>query len=508
VFIWTPAVAVFFPLIMLLFPDGHLPGRRWRWLAGLAIVAGVVWLLGWAFDPSAVSGMPFVTYRPVVVSGTWGHLANRADYGGNIVVESVALACLAALIWRWQRSTGRQRAQLSWLAVATTIAVGLFAPTADNIGAVWSTVLLVGVPVLPATAAIAVLRHQLLGIDLVINRTLVYIGLSATLLACFLAVVELADVVLGHNAGLGASLVGAAVVAVAFSPVRQFLQRRVDTFIFGFRRDPSQALSQVTTELLANTDNEVEASLRAVSNSLRLPGIALLSDGRRIGPPASGIGTETMIPLRYGPETIGQLLVNPRRGQAALDASDLAALQLVAAPIASAVYALRLTEQLQRAQQDERRRLHRELHDGLGPMLTAIALCADAAGNVSRTDGAKAHALISEVAAQSRQAIDEVRRISHDLRPRNLERLGLLDALTREADRFGSRLDGGALLVTAELPETVPPLSPDVEDAAFHIQPRGASPLLGPAPVRKRGPWRESRPRRRAAAGVPARRLI
>jgi len=349
------------------------------------------------------------------------------------------------------------------------MAVGLFAPTADNIGTVWSTALLVGAPVLPATAAIAVLRHQLLGIDLVINRTLVYIGLSATLLACFLAVVEVAGVIVGHNAGLGASLVGAGVVAVAFSPVRQFLQSRVDTFIFGFRRDPSQALSQVTTELLASTDDEVEASLRAVSNSLRLPDIALLSDGRRIGPPASGNGTETMIPLRYGSETIGQLLVNPRRGQAALDSSDLAALQLVATPIASAVYALRLTDQLQRAQQDERRRLHRDLHDGLGPMLTAIALRADAAGNVSRTNGAKAHALISEVAAQARQAIDEVRRISHDLRPRSLERLGLLDALTREADRFGSRLDGGALLVTTDLPESVPPLSAEVEDAAFQI---------------------------------------
>src|SRR6202034_107314 len=62
VFIWTPAVAVFFPIIVLLFPDGHLPGRRWRWLAGLALADGVVWLLGGALDPNAVSGMPFVAY--------------------------------------------------------------------------------------------------------------------------------------------------------------------------------------------------------------------------------------------------------------------------------------------------------------------------------------------------------------------------------------------------------------------------------------------------------------
>jgi signal transduction histidine kinase len=166
---------------------------------------------------------------------------------------------------------------------------------------------------------------------------------------------------------------------------------------------------------------------------------------------------------------VGQLLVKPRRGQAALDASDLAALQLVAVPIASAVYALRLTERLRRAQEDERRRLHRDLHDGLGPMLTAIALRADAAGNVARTDEAKAHTLIREVADQARQAIDEVRRISHDLRPRSLERLGLLDALTREADSFASRLSGGLLVVTPDLPKSLPPLSSEVEDAAFHI---------------------------------------
>ena len=109
------------------------------------------------------------------------------------------------------------------------------------------------------TAAVAVLRHRLLGIDVVINRTLVYVGLSATLLACFLAVVELASVIVGHDAGLGGSLAGAAVVAVAFSPVRQFLQRRVDTLIFGYRRDPSQALSQVTAQLLSDTDDEIEA---------------------------------------------------------------------------------------------------------------------------------------------------------------------------------------------------------------------------------------------------------
>jgi signal transduction histidine kinase len=469
VFIWTPAVAVFFPLIVLLFPDGHLPGRRWRWLAGLALANGVVWLLGGAFDPDAVSGMPFVTYRTVVLSGAWGRLAHTADYVGNILVESVALACLAVLMWRWQRSTGSQRAQLSWLAVGATIAVGLFAPTAVGVSTVWSTALLVGVPVLPAAAAVAVLRHRLLGIDVVINRTLVYVGLSAILLACFLAVVELASVIVGHDAGLGGSLAGAAVVAVAFSPVRQFLQRRVDTLIFGYRRDPSQALSQVTAQLLSDTDDEVEASLRAVSNSLRLPGLALVSGGRRIGPPVSGNGTETVIPLRYRSEAVGQLMVKPRRGQAALDASDLAALELVAAPIAAAVYALRLTEQLQRAQEEERRRLHRDLHDGLGPVLTAIALRADAAGNVSRTDQAKAHTLISEVADQARQAIDEVRRISHDLRPRGLERLGLLDALAREAGRFGSRLNGGALVVTTEFPETVPPLSAEVEDGAFQI---------------------------------------
>jgi two-component system, NarL family, sensor kinase len=469
VFIWTPAVAVFFPLIVLLFPDGHLPGRCWRWLVGLALANGVVWLLGSAFDPNAVSGMPFVAYRTVVVSGAWGRLAHTADYVGNILVESVGLACLAVLLWRWQRSTGSQRAQLSWLAVGATVAVGLFAPTAVNVSTVWSTVLLVGVPALPAAAAVAVLRHRLLGIDVVINRTLVYVGLSATLLACFLAVVELASVIVGHNAGLGGSLAGAAVVAVAFSPVRQFLQRRVDTLIFGYRRDPSQALSQVTAQLLSDTDDEVEASLRAVSSSLRLLNLALLSGGRRIGPPVSGDGAETVIPLRYRSEAVGQLLVKPRRGQAALDASDLTALELVAAPIAAAVYALRLTDQLQRAQEEERRRLHRDLHDGLGPMLTAIALRADAAGNVSRTDEARAHTFISEVADQARQAIDEVRRISHDLRPRSLERLGLLDALAREAGGFGNRLDGGALVVTTDLPETVPPLSTEVEDAAFQI---------------------------------------
>jgi signal transduction histidine kinase len=213
-----------------------------------------------------------------------------------------------------------------------------------------------------------------------------------------------------------------------------------------------------------------------VSESLRLPDLLLVSEGRRIGSPTFRTDGATRIPLTFGAHPVGELWARPRRGQSELDSSDIAALELIAVPIAAAVHAMGLSEQLQQsrrqlvdAQAEERRRLHRDLHDGLGPALTAIALRADAAGNVSLTDPTKSRSLITELADQTRQAINEVRRIAHDLGPQSLEHLSLVQAINRQAAAFTSRLGGGTLIVSTDLPDVLPAIPVDVRDAAFRI---------------------------------------
>jgi two-component system NarL family sensor kinase len=472
--IWTPAVALFFPLLLLLFPDGRLPSRRWRPLVAVVLVIGISWPLSWAFEPSPPGQFPFAPkHIPAAVSSA----AHAFEPFGDAINGLVVLACLAVLVLRWHRAAGPDRAQLSWLLWGVTVAIVCFIPEEFNIEALWAVILILGVPVLPAAAAIAVLRHQLFDINLVVNRTLVYLTLSAGVVAAYLALVWLSRVIIGGGAGPAGAVIAALLIAGAFAPARDRLQRTVDRRLFGHRRDPTAALSEVAASLTAADDDGLTAALEALRAGLRLPLVAIEIDGRRIGPTAAEGPDpgEECFELRYRAEVIGQLCVVPRWGQPSLDEADRTALRLACGPLASAVRASQLSDRLERsrralihAQARERRRLHRDLHDGLGPVLTALALKADAAGNLWSTDPASAARLVDQISHQARDAIDDVRRIAHELQPAALT-AGLLAGLAQQAERFTQRLDGAPLQVTVDIPDELPGLPDAVEAAAFRI---------------------------------------
>jgi two-component system NarL family sensor kinase len=472
--IWTPAIALCLPLAILLFPDDRLASRRWRLLVYVCVANTVVWPVVWALDPRQVPINFYVTEPPVVLHGRVGNVVNVADTVANVSVSLAVLAALVSMMIRRRRSTGRQRDQLSWLLWGIGVAVVLFAPTAANVQTVWSTMLLTGIIVLPAAAAVALLRYRLFDIDLVINRTFVYVALTASLIGGYLLVVQAVAAVLGQ--GLGSSLVATAVVAVVFGPARHWLQRRVDVLLYGLRNDPVHALSSVAASLEGPEGHELEVAVAAVRDSLRLPQVLVDVDGRRIGEDR-GLGVPAgEIVLRYRGRTVGRMLYWARRGQASLSRSDQAALSLVAAPLAAAVHIVGLGADLRRSQQrlitaraEERQRLYRDLHDGLGPALTAVALKADAAGNLVTDDPGAAGRLIDQAATEARTAIGEVRRIAHDLRPADLEDVDLPTALAHEAARFTRRLDGQPLATTVDVPADMPRLDPAVEVAAYRI---------------------------------------
>jgi signal transduction histidine kinase len=212
-----------------------------------------------------------------------------------------------------------------------------------------------------------------------------------------------------------------------------------------------------------------------VSTSLRLPYARLVIEGRMVGTHDPESAPECFA-LRFHDRQVGQLQVWPRRGQSHLDAGDCDAIRMVSGPLATAVHAVALTEQLVRSQHQliatrrlERERLHRDLHDGLGPMFTGVALKADAAGNLLTADPDRAGTLLNQIAAEARLAIVEVRRIAHDLRPPTLDRNGLLESLAFEATRFTSRLDGHPLVVTTDLPPTLPVVPASISTATYRI---------------------------------------
>jgi signal transduction histidine kinase len=203
--------------------------------------------------------------------------------------------------------------------------------------------------------------------------------------------------------------------------------------------------------------------------------IALKQDEEMVVTAAYGsaVNDPVTLPLVYQGETIGQLLLAPRRPGESLTAADWRLLQSIAQQAGIAAHAVRLTADLQRsrerlvmAREEERRRLQRDLHDGLGPVLASLPLKLDAALNLLRHDPATANALLLELKTQTQATIVDIRRLVYDLRPPALDQLGLVAAIRQHAAAY-HQVNG--LQITLETSEHLPPLPAAVEVAAFRI---------------------------------------
>lgn len=166
-------------------------------------------------------------------------------------------------------------------------------------------------------------------------------------------------------------------------------------------------------------------------------------------------------------------MIGLRQGQRRLDPADRRVLELLAAPLAVALQATALSAQLQRsrerivaAREEERRRLRRDLHDGLGPVLTGVGFQADAARNLIRSDPDRAVEVLRRLRRETSAAISDVRRLVDDLRPPALDELGLVGALRERAEQLS---DGSGLVVALRAPDVLPSLPAAVEVAAFRI---------------------------------------
>ncbi|QJY48859.1 sensor histidine kinase [Pseudonocardia broussonetiae] len=475
---WPWSIGLFLPLALLLFPDGRLPGPRWRAAAGLTAVSGLLFATSVGADPA---GVP--TSRGPVAP--WPVLPGYAGLaplwtGTELLNLAVYVLAVAALVLRYRRGDEQRRRQLLWLVLALLLVTVIFVPWGlFDAGPVLQ---LLAIALVPGAMTVAVLRHQLLDIRLVLSRTVVYLLLTALVTAAYLGLVALGGTalrgpVVGGTA-VGDAVLATLVVAVAFHPVRTWLQRLVDRALYGDRSDPARALAGVGERLRAadassdSAGGGVDAALAAVCEALRLPYAAVVRDGGVRWAHGTAPGATQGVPLVYRGEDVGELVVGARPGQRSLGRADRAACEVLAVPLAVAVRATDLSATLQRsrerivaAREEERRRLRRDLHDGLGPVLTGISFQADAAGNLLATDPAAAAAQLTALRAAATEAIADVRRLVLDLRPPALDEVGLVEALRRHAVRLGTGTP--AVVVHAEDP--LPALPAAVEVAAYRI---------------------------------------
>jgi signal transduction histidine kinase len=319
----------------------------------------------------------------------------------------------------------------------------------------------------PASIAIALLRHRLLDIRLVLSRSLVYLALTGAVLVAYLGLVGVL------NRTIGSSVLAALLIAVGLNPARVWLQRVVDRAVYGARRDPVAAIAAVAPRL---GDAGLDGVLAALCQVMRLPAAAIVVDGEPIATHGELPAARHEVALRQGEEPVGTLVVGLRTGEPRFDPADARIVALLAAPVAVAVQATRLADELRTSRErvisgreEERRRIRRDLHDGLGPMLTSVVLNADAAWHLVDAEPRRSADLVAKVRDQAVAAIDDIRRLVYDLRPPALDGLGLIGALREHALGVPTRADGAQLTVVVAAPEPLGELPAAVEVAAYRI---------------------------------------
>jgi two-component system, NarL family, sensor kinase len=467
--LWMPGFLLLLVAVPLLFPSGRLASPRWRWPAAVALAGWIVAVLGYATTNASVRDafpradnpfdLPFPDDPQLMVA-----------LAGFFTVVAVGVAAIVALVLRMRRLGQPERAQHAWFVAGVVLVLAVSELHLPDLAT------FVGNALAIVAFGIGIVRHQLFDIEVVLSRAVVYAVLTAGALAAYL----LAATLLGArtDAGVGPAVV-AAVVALLLAGVRQRVQRVVDHLLYGERRDPLEVLTDLGERLsqALDADAVLPAVVEAVRHTLRLPYAAVRLTGEDGPACESGEapGRTAEFPLAHAGTPVGTLVVGLRRGETALSGADARVLDAFARQTGVAAHGVRVTRDLRRsrerlvvAREEERRRLRRDLHDGLGPALAGITLGLETAGRASAREESVVTPLLESLRVETAACVDEVKRIVADLRPPALDQIGLVAALRQHADLLTSR-SAGRLQVDVAAAAPLPPLPAAVEVAAYRI---------------------------------------
>lgn len=436
------------PLAVATYPE--LRTRRLvDFLALVALAGAGAFLVAQPRDPVIVSAMGMTT-GVVLVAHTW---------------------------WRIERADAASRGPLLWMAlalVAASLACGVVTFSAEGGSGQTSAVIVatgIGLlAVVPAAMYVGATRPEVVDVRGLIVSAVVFAVAMTCYVSLFVGAVSFLEILGGRRPIIGVLGVVGALAATTLHPLQVVLRGVVDALLFGERPDPLGAASHVVDHI---GDDPVLA-LRAIREALVLPYAALRVDGTELATSGVPVTHTRTLSLALGGNTAGELEVGLRAGDLGLSQGDEHVLKLVAPLLAQTLRAMALTvdvqtsrEQTVTALEEERRRLRRDLHDGLGPRLSGIAFTSDAARNTLRDDPDQADALLRSLRTETTTAIQEIRHLVYGMRPPALDELGLVPALRQQADQLRTP-DGRPLRVTLDA-AGLPALAAAVEVAAYRI---------------------------------------
>jgi signal transduction histidine kinase len=502
----VPALAVFIP-VFLLFPDGRVPSARWRPALWVAVGAPVVAAVAFALTPGRMTGFT-ADLEKVRVENPLGIDALSGFLKALGVVAAVATLVAAflagaSLVFRFRARRGDEREQVKWLAFVgiafiVEFVVAVVFGNVEGVGNfLFGLMLFTLVLGIPGACAVAILKYRLYDIDVVINKTLVFAALAAFITAVYVGIVVGIGAALGRGRqeNLALSIIATAVVALLFQPVRERVQRVANRLVYGTRATPYEVLSEFSqrmagayetadvlprmARILAEGTGAANAAVwLRVGDELR-PEATWPADAEGLRParldgdgPFALAGATATYPVNHRGELLGALSLSKPPGERLTPAEDELASDL-ASGAGLVVRNVRLTEELlerlaelqasrQRivaAQDEERRRLERNIHDGAQQQLVALSVRARLAEQLLARDPERARAMLEQVEGDLGAALSDLRDLARGIYPPLLADKGLVAALEAQARR--------APVTVAVRAEDLHRYPPDVEAAVY-----------------------------------------
>ena len=462
--IWVPASGALLIYPLLLFPDGRLPSRRWRpvaWLGAVAIVVAAVpvALEGWSLRGTRLI---YQNEPPLSLPNAY-RLAVKVEESAFSLIFLLAFVGAASLLVRRRHASGEEREQIRWFAYGGFLMAICIVASIPGVGP--EGLVLVAFAALPVAATIAILKYRLYDIDVVINKTVVYGVLAAFFTTIYVAIVVGIGTAVGSRSRSSTPLtiLAAVVMAVAFQPVRERARRFANRLVYGKRATPYEVLSEFSERMGGAYDAEdilprmarilaegtgatksevwlrVGSELRAAASWPQDGATAMEPVPLGNGELPTLPGADRAFPVRHQGELLGALTVampaneplSPAGEKLIGDLASQAGLVLRNVRLIEELRASR--QRLVAAQDEERRRLERNIHDGAQQQLVALGIQLGLAQRLAAKDAPSVAELLAKLQAQSTDALDNLRDLARGIYPPLLADQGLAVALSAQA---------------------------------------------------------------------------